>query len=106
MRRRRRALMLVFLMPLYALLLAFLAMALATIIIEPLEGWVSCWQVVSAVFQGDFNGLINSFGDATSWMYFYGPAILVSFTQLLFLFPVVSLPQKGQRGHSLMLSFI
>lgn len=105
--RRRRWLLLLIVLPLYVLVLTYVSMALATIIVDPLNGWRECLREFSrVVFRGDFAEAIDPFSETFIWPYFAGPAILVTVTQCLFLLPVVSPPRKGKTGHSLCLSFI
>lgn len=106
--RSRRWLLLAILLPLYALMLTYLSLGLAMIIIDPIGGWRECFHAVYDVaIQGEFHRAIEPFGEGLMWIYFCGPAILVSVTQVLFLMPVVvSRPRKSAKGHSLLLSFI
>ena len=105
--RRRRWLLLLIALPLHTLTLTYVSLALATIIIDPLNGWYECLREFSrVVFHGDFAEAIDPFSETFMWMYFVGPAILVTVTQCLFLAPVVRLPRERKAGHSLLLSFI
>ena len=108
MHRWRRRLLLAILLPLYVLLLTYLSLGLATIIVDPIDGWHACFRAVySVAILGEFRRAIEPFSDGLMWLYFAGPAILVSVTQALFLAPVlVARPRKSASGHSLLLSFI
>ena len=104
---RRRWLLLLVGLPLYTLLLTYASMALATIIVDPMDGWRECFREFSrVVFHGDFAEALDPLGEPFMWMYFVGPAMLVTVTQCLFLWPVVRPPRKGRTGHSLVLSFM
>lgn len=99
----RRWLILLAVLPVYAFVLSWLALAGATILMEPIEGWRVCFE---AIIDPDFGDALEMLSDGVYWYYFGAPAILVAITQVLFLAPVIRAPLKrGDRAKSLWLSF-
>src|SRR5690349_4316225 len=101
---RRRPIMLLALLPVYALALSLASLAMATIIIEPTDGWRACLQ---QIVHPDIFKLGELLTDQLYWAYFGGPAILVTITQIAFLFPVCAgRLARGRQPRSLLLSLI
>lgn len=101
--RRRWAILLVML-PVYAFVLSLLSLAMATIIINPVNGWQECMRNIVHPSLSDLGDLLT---DWIYWSYFGGPAILVTVTQAAFLFPVCGRRlTRGMQMRSLLLSLV